>query len=200
MRKHSKRVGGFPTHSGASFPVVLLLFCFAGGIFAGFFMQRLSAAPASEEVRRYLLAYSDGCVQTVRPTVWEAAFLYFRYPLAVVLLGCSVFGGAAIPLLCAAQGFSLSFAACSFAAAVGGRGVLLALASFGVRALVTIPCTMMLGTLFFPLALCIARGGKLIADGARTRRAAVCFLLLSAGVILELTVVPYLFAAAVAAV
>lgn len=176
-----------------------LLACFAGGILAGFFAQRMALSPASAEVQRYLSAYGGADGAASRLPVWEAVFLYCRYPLAVVLLGASLFGVAAIPLLCAMQGFSLSFAACCFAAAVGNRGVVLALASFGVRALVTMPCTMALGCAAWPMALRLARGEKPMPDDSGRRCAVVCFLLLLLGVVLELTVVPYLFAAAMAA-
>ena len=83
-------------------------------------------------------------------SVLSAAAAYLRYPLLAFLFGLSAAGVALIPLLCAAQGFFLSFSVCCFAAALGRDGVLLALAALGLRCLFVLPCTLCLADRFCP--------------------------------------------------
>ena len=49
-----------------------------------------------------------------------------------------------LPCVTAAYGFFLSFSVCCFTAAFGVDGVLLALAVFGLRCMVTLPCYFLL--------------------------------------------------------
>ena len=82
-----------------------------------------------------------------------------------------------LPVL-AAEGFFLSFSAGCFAAALGRSGVLLALAAFGVRCLIVLPCSI------YP--------AMLVGERNRWRKLAVCGALLLLGMALELTLVPRL--------
>ena len=61
-----------------------------------------------------------------------------------------------MPLLTAAYGFFLSYSVCCFTASFGRAGVLLALALFGLRCLVTMPC-------YFTLAVPALRQSELRA-------------------------------------
>ena len=72
--------------------------------------------------------------------VLSALVLYFRYPLLAFLLGFASIGIVLLPCLTVAFGFFLSFSVCCFTAAFGPGGVLVALAVFGLRCLVTRPC------------------------------------------------------------
>ena len=122
----------------------------------------------------------------------SVAALYFRFPLLVLLFGCCSFGAIAIPLVLSVQGFTLSFAAASLAAALGRQGVVLALAAFGLRGLLSVGCTLL-------LALVMTDKGAGRSDDDKKQRGkiiALCFFLLSLGVILELTIVPMLFSSA----
>ena len=67
-----------------------------------------------------------------------------RYPLFAFLLGFASIGVVLLPCVTAAYGFFLSFSVCCFTAAFGVDGVLLALAVFGLRCLVTLPCYFLL--------------------------------------------------------
>ena len=99
--------------------------------------------------------------------------------LLVTVLGfCGAAGAALILPVLAAEGFFLSFSAGCFAAALGRSGVLLALAAFGVRCLIVLPCSI------YP--------AMLVGERNRWRKLAVCGALLLLGMALELTLVPKL--------
>ena len=99
--------------------------------------------------------------------------------LLVTVLGfCGAAGAALILPVLAAEGFFLSFSAGCFAAALGRSGVLLALAAFGVRCLIVLPCSI------YPAVL--------VGERNRWRKLAVCGALLLLGMALELTLVPRL--------
>ena len=70
--------------------------------------------------------------------------IYFRYPLLAFLLGFTSLGVLLLPCVTTAYGFFLSFSVCCFTAAFGADGVLLALAVFGLRCAVTLPCYLLL--------------------------------------------------------
>jgi stage II sporulation protein M len=72
--------------------------------------------------------------------VFSTFFLYFRYPLLAFLLGFASVGVLLLPAATLAYGFFLSFSVCCLTAAFGREGVLLALAVFGLRCLITLPC------------------------------------------------------------
>lgn len=59
-------------------------------------------------------------------------------------LGFASIGVVLLPCVTAAYGFFLSFSVCCFTAAFGVDGVLLALAVFGLRCMVTLPCYFLL--------------------------------------------------------
>ena len=99
---------------------------------------------------------------------------FFRFLLAVERLSGTE---DLLPVL-AAEGFFLSFSAGCFAAALGRSGVLLALAAFGVRCLIVLPCSI------YPAVL--------VGERNRWRKLAVCGALLLLGMALELTLVPRL--------
>ena len=99
--------------------------------------------------------------------------------LLVTVLGfCGAAGAALILPVLATEGFFLSFSAGCFAAALGRSGVLLALAAFGVRCLIVLPCSI------YP--------AMLVGERNRWRKLAVCGALLLLGMALELTLVPRL--------
>ena len=107
----------------------ILCVCFLLGMAAAYPARRSISADALAQLGAYVQSYArlaDGRSQ--QPvSVLSAAAAYLRYPLLAFLFGLSAAGVALIPLLCAAQGFFLSFSVCCFAAALGRDGVLLAL-------------------------------------------------------------------------
>ena len=99
----------------------LALFFFAGVILGQVFSSQVPDA-AGEELTRYLTDFLEVERADQSPcAALSAAVLYFRYPLAAFLMGF----------------------AC-FTAAFGSDGVLLALAVFGLRCAVTLPCYFLL--------------------------------------------------------
>ena len=123
----------------------LALFFFAGIVLGQVFSSRVPNA-TGDELKRYLMDFLKVEVggELSSRTALSAAVLYFRYPLAAFLLGFASIGIFLLPFLTGVFGFFLSFSVCCFTAAVGPDGVLLALAVFGLRCAVTLPCYFLL--------------------------------------------------------
>ncbi|MCI9553872.1 MAG: hypothetical protein HFG06_01215 [Oscillibacter sp.] len=122
----------------------LALFFFAGVILGQVFSSQVPDA-AGEELTRYLTDFLEVERADQSPcAALSAAVLYFRYPLAAFLMGFASIGVVLLPLTTGAFGFFLSFSVCCFTAAFGSDGVLLALAVFGLRCAVTLPCYFLL--------------------------------------------------------
>jgi len=126
--------------------LVLLSLFFFFGIVMGQVLAKYVPDATGLELKRYLEDYFRLEMSWDWRTVLSAFILYFRYPLAAVLLGFASVGVVLLPVVTGAMGFFLSFSVCCFTAAFGSNGVLLALAVFGLRCVVTLPC-------FFLLAL-----------------------------------------------
>ncbi|MCI6055107.1 hypothetical protein [Dysosmobacter sp.] len=103
-------------------------------------------AETGAELNRYLEDYVRVGGQTGRSAAaaLSAVVIYFRYPLLAFLLGFASIGVVLLPCVTVAYGFFLSFSVCCFTAAFGADGVLLALAVFGLRCAVTVPCYFLL--------------------------------------------------------
>lgn len=123
--------------------LVFLALCFLAGVLFGQVLSGRVPDAAGEELSRYLQSYVRLEEPAGAPALTAAA-LYFRYPLLAFFLGFTSLGVALLPCLSAAWGFFLSFSVCCFTAAFGPRGVLLALAVFGLRCAVTLPCYFLL--------------------------------------------------------
>lgn len=134
---------------GQSPPLSRLLFLalfFLSGVFLGQVLSGRVPDSTGDELGRYLTDYlrlggEAGCTAD---TALSAAVIYFRYPLLAFLLGFTSLGVILLPCVTAAYGFFLSFSVCCFTAAFGADGVLLALAVFGLRCAVTMPCYFLL--------------------------------------------------------
>ena len=194
LKEHRKPIE--KSHAG------LLLLCgfFLLGLLSGRFACGAVTEENVQQLRTYLLHYSE---IAQHPTDVVASFIsllsaYYRYPVVIFLLGFTAIGVALIPVVCMAQGFFLSFAIQCFTKAFGKSGVTLALSALGVRCLFTIPCTLF-------LAICAAASSlQRLGDNKGLRkksgqrntdcimRLSGCFLLLLAGVIIELLLVPKL--------
>ncbi len=124
--------------------LLLALFFFSGVILGQVFSSRVPDATGGE-LTRYLTDFLRVENGTAPPqAAMSAAVLYFRYPLAAFLMGFASIGVLLLPLMTGAFGFFLSFSVCCFTAAFGSDGVLLALAVFGLRCAVTLPCYFLL--------------------------------------------------------
>lgn len=193
-----------PEANGA-FRMRLLMVCFLFiiGVLLGIFAHGIVTAQDNHLLQTYLLEFAQvgaGAEDRVAALL-SVVTVYFRYPLLVAACGLVAAGLVLIPLLCLAQGAFLSFAVCCFASALGRTGVLLALAAFGVRCLITLPCT------FFLAAQAMVRSYERLQTVKQkekphllfdVRSVGKCFLILLIGVAVELTVVPKLLQLALA--
>lgn len=176
----------------------LLLLCtfFAIGIICG---QLIPCEVVSGELADFVrslasLTVQGGAAKGSFPGIVAA---YLRWPVILFLLSFCAFGTIMIPLVCAWQGFTLSFAITCLAGSMGKESVLLALAAFGVRSVILLPCTLLIAQYAIDRALCRLRrqsSGEIPA--LRWRWMAVCLALLLVGIVLETTVVPRLFSLA----
>ena len=134
----------------------LALFFFAGIVLGQVFSSRVPDA-TGEELAHYLKDYLRVEAELTPRAALSAAVLYFRYPLAAFLLGFASIGVLLLPFATGAFGFFLSFSVCCFTAAFGPDGVLLALAVFGLRCAVTLPCYFLLAVPALERSLALAR-------------------------------------------
>lgn len=171
---------------------ILCLF-FAAGMLAGHLACRAVPSDDLTALRSYVMRYAQlsseerGCAGLAQ-VVW----VYFRYPAAAFLLGFTAWGVMLIPLVCAAQGFFLSFAVQCFAASLGRQGVLLALAALGTRCLFVLPCLLLTSSDGFSAAWRLAERQK--PEARDRRRLLICVFVLLTGTVAECALVPRLFA------
>ena len=182
--------------------LLLLALFFLAGIFLGQVLSGRVPDATGDELRRYLEDYMQlggGGAPTAR-TVLSALVIYFRYPLMAFLLGFASIGVVLLPGVTAAYGFFLSFSVCCFTAAFGTDGVLLAMAVFGLRCLVTLPCYFLLAASSWGTAAGLAavsfgsgrRTAPVVYGRACWVRFGACCLALLAGVCAELFLSPVL--------
>ena len=173
--------------------ITILCVFFALGVVLGHVLAHVSGCDRelTSQLQSYVLL--DGFAITPA-TLLSVSKLYLSYPLAIVLLGYCSFGAAVIPFVLAAQGFTFSFSSAALAIAFGRKGVVLALAAFGLRSILLVVCTLLLG-----MFVLNAKTGTTEAKFTfRGNVVALCFFLLALGIVLELTVVPKLFSMALA--
>lgn len=177
----------------------LALFFFAGVILGQVFSARVPDA-TGDELARYLTDFLKVEERDLSPrTALSAAALYFRYPLAAFLLGFASIGVLLLPLTSGAFGFFLSFSVCCFTAAFGSDGVVLALAVFGLRCAVTLPCYFLLAVPSLERSAALASlslgGGRRVAPVLYGRewwkRLAVISGALLAGMCADLMLAPW---------
>lgn len=188
-------------HSGTPLPRLLLLalFFFVGVVLGQVLAGRVPDATGAE-LQRYLTDYIQvgGEAAPSWGTVLSALVIYFRYPLLAFFLGFASVGVVLLPGLTAAFGFFLSFSVSCFTAAFGVNGVLLALAVFGIRCLITLPVFFLLavpswGTAAGLAAVSFGRGRRtasVVYGRACWLRLGACVLALSAGVCVDLLLSP----------
>ncbi|MBQ2738889.1 MAG: hypothetical protein IJF36_01545 [Oscillibacter sp.] len=160
--------------------LLLLSGLFLLGIVLGRSMALRVSEAALAEVESYLMEYFLLEEVSLSETVLSTLFLYFRYPLAAFLLGFVPIGAILLPLTGLLFAFFLSFSVCCYTAVFGAGGVLLALAMFGLRCILTIPC-------FFLLAVpALGEAEGLMVTGKRGKRVVdekkACWLRLTAAI------------------
>lgn len=181
----------------------MLTVFFLAGVIYGQVLAKRNPDAVNAELNQYLTDYCtlDADEESSGRVFLSALLIYFRYPVLAFLLGFVAPGAVLLPLVSAAFGFFLSFSACCFAGAFGDVGVLVALAVFGLRCLVTLPCFFVLAVSALQRAV-TALLGRFAGRGKRLlkpRRGAeqwlgVCIIaaILLAGALAEVFVSPVL--------
>jgi len=182
--------------------LVLLALFFTVGILLGQALAGRVPSATGEELNRYLADYVrlDAADSVTARTALSALVIYFRYPVLAFLLGFASIGIILLPCLTAAFGFFLSFSVCCFTAAFGAEGVLIALAVFGTRCLITLPCYFLLAVPAWGTSAALAnlsfgrgqRSAPVSYGRAWWKRTALCAAVLLAGVCAELFLSPVL--------
>ena len=182
-------------------PMGLLAICFLLGIYLGWYYSQHISAAASDEVQDFVEGYFmiSPQYQLSVSRFLHTFFIYLRYPLLVFLLGFASFGLLLIPALTVALAFSLAFSTCCFAAALGRRGVLIAAVAFGLRCLFTLPCFLFAAQRALHTSnelACYAFGagkrGVPLFDTGVLYRVLLFLVVLAAGALIELCIVPWL--------
>lgn len=182
--------------------LLLLALFFLGGILLGQVLSGRVPDATGDELGRYLTDYlclDDGTGRTASAAL-SAAVIYFRYPLLAFLLGFTSLGLLLLPCVTAAYGFFLSFSVCCFTAAFGADGVLLALAVFGLRCAVTLPCYLLLAVSSWGTSAALAslsfgkgrRAAPVIYGRSCWLRCGCVMAVLLAGMCLDLFLSPWL--------
>lgn len=178
--------------------LTLALFFFAGIVLGQVFSSRVPDA-TGDELARYLSDFLKVEGEPSPRAALSAAVLYIRYPLAAFLLGFASIGVLLLPFAAGAFGFFLSFSVCCFTAAFGFDGVLLALAVFGLRCAVTLPCFFLLAVPSLERSMALAslsfgsgrRSAPVVYGREWWSRLGVVSGVLLAGMCAELTLVPW---------
>lgn len=182
--------------------LAILCLSFLAGLFLGWRVCLSSVIQESQQLGQYLTGYSQWMVHADASPVsfLNAVSLYFRYPFFAFLFGFTSLGIILIPLLCATEGFFLSFAVTSFVSAMDKGGILVALCALGIRCVVTVPCILFLAVCAMDASEQLRLRGSFgyhknrgIYDSAYFARFGVCAAVLFFGALLETAVVPRLF-------
>ena len=150
-------------HRGKNEPVSLLpriLFLavfFVIGTFLGQVFARRVSIGIGLELTQYLEQYLLTKDEYSLRSIFSVAVLYLRYPLLAVLFGFSSIGIFLIPGMAILFGFLLSFSVSCFMVAFGAEGMFLALAAYGIRCAVTLPCFFLLAVPALGNAVLLAR-------------------------------------------
>lgn len=136
-------------------PAVFFLLGAAAGIFCA---NRVSGN-LCEELSAYLQEYlslSQKRTLTIA-AVCALAWAYIRWPVFAFFCGFTTLGVVLLPMAAAAFGFFSAYAAGCLTVAFGSRGILAALALFGLRCCVTVPCFFLLAAYAWRLSAALFR-------------------------------------------
>ena len=148
------------------------------------------------ELGEYVMSYTRSAAAQRVPLV-GVLFSYFRSPVVLFLLGLAACGAWLVPVFMAGQGFFLAFSIRCFAGALGHRGVLLALAAFGIRCLFVLPCVFYLASRSWKDAARLRKGSVIRersgTEGRPFYPLLICGVVLLIGCTVEVSLVPRLF-------
>ena len=146
--------------------MVFLAGCFLAGLIAGCVFASHLGQDADTGLSDYLDGYfalaeqGDEGGSSLLATAWEVG----RWPLAAGVLGMTAFGALAVPAVFCVRGFLLSYTVSVFLLIFGPEGLPLALAVFGLSAVLSVTALFFIG----PEAFCWGR--RLSAGAARDGR------------------------------
>lgn len=174
--------------------VVLCVF-FAAGALLGHLAAGMVDSEGTDALAAYLGNFAANLPENEQGlfSALQVLLAYFRLPLLLLLLGCCAVGVAAIPMLCAWEGFGLAFSVSAFSSAMAG-GMKLGLAALGLRCAVLIPCTLYLAYHSFSSSLVRSGLRREEKGGHSAPRLGLCLPALLLGAGLEITLVPRLVA------
>ena len=197
-RNRRDRRGALPQH--VPVPMLVLSAFIVLGVILGYVFALRSLQGSGGELKRYFDAFLSGGVNKTfsARTLGETLLCYFRAPVLAFLLGFASIGVIALPLLCACQGFLLSYSLFCFALSLGRGSFPLLLALFGIRLLAVLLCTLLLGNASLDksralLSLSLGGGGRGRAvsyGSAYWYRFGICCVCLLFAALLELWLVP----------
>lgn len=169
------------------------------GVLGGYAAASGSVLHTGNELQRYFESYLALGVRSPFGTeaLLDTIVCYFRAPFFIFLLGFASIGALLIPLVCAFQGFLISYSLFCFAFSLGRTSFPLLLALFGIRLLTVLPCMLLLGTAALDksrslllLSCAGARTGPVAYGSAYWYRFGVCCVCLFLGSMLELWLAP----------
>lgn len=173
------------------------------GVLGGQAAASMVSPELKTELDRYLKDFFrlDQERISVAESAWNTLLLYLRYPVMAFFLGFASAGAVLLPCLTMMFGLGLSFSVSCFAAAFGTAGIQLALASFGLRVLVTLPCFFWVAVpaweaSFRLFALSFGRGRRtapVLYGRAYWMRFCIVMAVLFAGICGDMILTPWLF-------
>lgn len=188
---------------GKGLPLLLVSAGFALGTLSGcLFVASVSGggnAALMAYITDFFLAAQSGTL--TGPGLFSAGWTVLRWPLLVILLGCTVVRFVGIPVVLFLRGFLLSFTAAAFVVVLGRVGVLFAFLLLGVGSLVTVPVLFILSarSLAYP-AQTSQKGRKGIlrqfTEPAETLTNILCALALLLATLWEAYLVPVIISGA----
>ncbi len=176
--------------TGGEFSLFCMALFFICGVAAGQVLAAGAPDSVSDELREYILEYGELNQKISWKSVLTTAVTYARYPLIAAPLGLIPGGIAFLCVFITIYGCLISFAAGSFANAWGEFGIVMGLASMGLRCLITLLC-------FFLLAPPVSDSPDLIKfikfpGEIWRRRVILCVILLITGILMEITLIPHI--------
>ena len=187
----------------APWMLLILAVFYLLGVLGGQAAASLVSPELQAELDRYLTDFFrlDQERISVAESAWNTLLLYTRYPFMAFFLGFASAGAVLLPCLALLFGLGLSFSVSCFTAAFGTAGMQLALISFGLRVLVTLPCFFWVAVpaweaSFRLFALSFGRGRRaapVLYGKAYWMRFGIVAAILFAGICGDMILTPWLF-------
>lgn len=162
-------------------PLILLSAAFSIGLICGFLLALLNSPKETltAYLQQYLHSLSESAAITV--TLWSVVWDVIQWPLLFVCLGSTQFCLIAVPAALFFRAFLLSYTVSIFARLFAGKGLLVALISFGVIAVLVIPVLFVIAFTWMELAVRRNYGKSNVLEFSQER---LVIFLMSIGVLI----------------